>query len=380
MNARQRVTMALDHQEPDRVPMDLGGTAVSTLRIEAFEPFMTFLGLPTPEPTLVSTTFRTVEVAETARQRLGVDFLGLRPHMIDGWQNTVHSPDAFTDEWGISYSRPDGSIGAFFPVRHPLAGADLEAIRSYVLPHMGDLSRVSGLGQLAERLYNSTDYALIADGMWPLLQRAYDLRGMDTFLMDMATDETLARNLLDRITEATLLNISIFLQAVGPYCNVVTIADDLGVQNGPVMSAGMYRRCLKPYHQALIAEIHRHTNAKIFLHCDGSIVKLLPDIIDAGFDIINPVQASARGMDTAFLKREFGAQLSFWGGVDTQHVMPYGSTADVADEVARRIDDLAPGGGFILGAVHNIQGDVPPANVLALFEAGCYCGRYHTVS
>ncbi len=156
------------------------------------------------------------------------------------------------------------------------------------------------------------------------------------------------------------------------------MADDLGIQSGPIMSLATYRDFLKPYHQAMVDEIRKHTNAKIMIHTDGSIYQFIQDLIEIGFDIINPVQVSAKNMDTRTLKREFGQHLSFWGGVDTQSVLPGGTVADVEQEVKQRIDDLAPGGGYILGAVHVIQNDVPPTNVYCLFDTGRVCGKYNT--
>jgi uroporphyrinogen decarboxylase len=368
--------MALYHQEPDRVPMDLGATGVSSIHLESYSRLVQFLGLPCNSPVLMSDTFHTVDIAEQLRQRLGVDLVGLRQKGPTGQKNTIHSRDSFTDEWGIRYQRSKDTGRAFFPSGHPLADADLATIKHYRLPDMGDPSRVEGLSALAQKLYLDTDYALIADGMWSLLQKAYDLRGMDSFMMDMVTDEIKAHSLLERLADVTLTNIATFLEEVGDYVEVVTVADDLGIQSGPIMSLAMYRHFLKPYHKAMVDEIKKHTSAKIMIHTDGSIHQFIPDLIEIGFDIINPVQASAKNMDTRKLKREFGQHLSFWGGVDTQAILPYGTVADVEREVKRRIDDLAPGGGYILGAVHVIQNDVPPANVCCLFDTGLMYGKY----
>jgi uroporphyrinogen decarboxylase len=324
----------------------------------------------------MSDTFRTVEIADQVRERLRVDFVGLRPKTPLGWKNVVHSADSFSDEWGIRFQRSQDASRAFFPSGHPLAHADVTAIQNYPLPDMGDRSRVEGLKDKACKLYDETDYAIIADGMWSLLQKAYDLRGMDSFLMDMVSDEIKARTLLDRLVDVTLVNIATFLKEVGDYVQVVTVADDLGIQSGSIMSQATYRHFLKPCHKALVEEIRKHTGAKIMLHSDGSIYQFLEDLIQVGFDIINPVQASAKHMGTRRLKREFGQSLSFWGGVDTQDVLPHGTPADVETEVRRRIEDLAPGGGYILGAVHVIQNDVPPENIYRLFEAGMKYGQY----
>jgi len=359
--------------------MDLGGTGVSSIHLESYSRLAQFLGLPYESPVLMSDAFRTVDISEQIRKRLNVDFVGLRQKRPKGQKNTVHSEDSFTDEWGIRYQKSKNTGRGFFPSGHPLADADLTTIKQYRLPDMGDPSRVEGLGTLAQKLYRDTEYALIADGMWSLLQKAYDLRGMDSFMMDLVSDGTKAHTLLERLTDVTLTNIATFLQEVGDRVEVVTMADDLGIQSGPIISLATYRDFLKPYHQAIVDEIKKHTNAKIMIHTDGSIYQFIEEFIKIGFNIINPVQSSAKNMDTRILKREFGQHLSFWGGVDTQAVLPRGTVADVAQEVKRRIDDLAPGGGYILGAVHVIQDDVPPENICSLFDTGMAYGTYSPV-
>lgn len=379
MDSRERVRLALNHQEPDRVPMDLGGTGTSSIHLESYSKLSAYLGMPAHSVSMMSDTFQTVDICEGIRKRLGVDLLGIRQKAPKTWKNITHSESAFTDEWGIRFERSRNNSRAFYPTGHPLAQADLAAIKKYTLPTMHDPSRVEGLRDLAQKLYAETHYALVADGMWSLLQKAYDLRGMDSFMVDMATDEIMARTLLDRLADVTLANIALFLREIGDCVDVVTVADDLGIQTGPVMSLVMYRRFLKPYHKAIVAEIRKYTQAKIMLHSDGSIYQFLEDLIQVGFDIINPVQASARHMGTQALKREFGQDLSFWGGVDTQDILPNGRPVDVEREVKQRLDDLAPGGGYILGAVHVIQNDVPPQNICCLFDSGLKFGRYGAI-
>ena len=360
--------------------MDLGGTGVSTIHLESYSRLLQFLGLPTDSPVMMSDTFRTVDISEQLRLRLGADFVGLRQKPPKGHKKIIHSEDSFTDEWGIRYKKSKDARRAFFPCGHPLASADLATIQHYPLPDLGDTSRVEGLRDLAESLYRDTGYALVADGMWSLLQKAYDLRGMRSFMMDMLADEKVARTLLERLVGVTLTNIAAFLKEVGAYVEVVTVADDLGIQAGPIMSLALYRNFLKPYHRMMVSEIKKYTSAKIMIHTDGSVYQFIRDLIEIGFDIINPVQASAKNMDTQILKREFGEHLSFWGGVDTQAVLPQETVARVEREVRQRIDDLAPGGGYILGAVHVIQNDVPPENVCCLFDTGMHYGQYSPAS
>jgi uroporphyrinogen decarboxylase len=166
------------------------------------------------------------------------------------------------------------------------------------------------------------------------------------------------------------------LDELGEDVDVVMFADDLGTQQNLQISPRLYRAVIKPRQKLLFALVKSHTRARIFLHSDGAIASILPDLVQVGVDIINPVQPTCAGMDTAMLKREFGRDISFWGSIDTQRVLPFGTIAEVADEVRRRIDHLAPGGGFVLAAVHNIQPEVPPQNVAAMFDAALEYGQY----
>jgi uroporphyrinogen decarboxylase len=171
-----------------------------------------------------------------------------------------------------------------------------------------------------------------------------------------------------QISDVILSSLKLYLEQVGQYIQVVKMGDDLGTQNGPLMSPATYRQMIKPYHREIFRLIKQYTDAKVFLHSCGSVYKLLPDLIDAGVEILNPVQVSAHDMDTRRLKTEFGNRLSFWGAIDTQHVLPNGNPEEVKAEVERRVSDLAVGGGYVLAPVHNVQADVPPGNVITMYQ------------
>jgi uroporphyrinogen decarboxylase len=198
------------------------------------------------------------------------------------------------------------------------------------------------------------------------------VHGIEDTLMDMAANPTAMEDLFDRITEFQMRVWTNTLEILGDNVDVCLHSDDLGSQVTSIMSPEMYRRLLKPRHAELFAHIKKSAKAdvKLLLHSCGSVRSLIPDLIDTGIDALNPVQVGAAKMDTRELKREFGSELSFWGGgIDTQKILPHGSVSEVKDEVKRRIDDLAPGGGFVFAAVHNIQPDVPPENIHAMWEA-----------
>jgi uroporphyrinogen decarboxylase len=195
-------------------------------------------------------------------------------------------------------------------------------------------------------------------------------------LASLVLEPEFAHAVLRRLTDLCLIALGRFLELAGPFMQVIKLGDDLGSQQGPLMSPHAYRAIVKPYHVELFGFIHRQTAARLYLHTCGSVFRLLPDLIDAGVEILNPVQVSAAGMDTRRLKAEFGDRLSFWGGIDTQHVLPHGTLEDVACEVERRIADLGPGGGYVLASVHNVQADVPVENLLTMYRHAQAAGHY----
>jgi uroporphyrinogen decarboxylase len=202
------------------------------------------------------------------------------------------------------------------------------------------------------------------------------LRGFDTFLLDMAADRDFAEELLDRVLAIEIDIASTFLDAVGPYLDIMAFKDDIGMQSGPIISPAMFRDMIKPRMKKLIDTIRSKTQAKLWFHSCGSVYYAIPDLIELGVDILNPVQVQAKEMDTARLKREFGNRLAFWGGVDTQQVLPFGTPEAVAAEVKQRLADLAPGGGYILASVHNLEADVPGENIWAMYQTAHQYGRY----
>jgi len=333
------------------------------------------LELPPEDPILLSEVHQTVEISESVRARLGADLVGIRPRTRRREGKSGESLEQFIDEWGIEHRKTRIDSRTLRMVKHPLEDADRDDIKKFPMPAF-DPAQYLHLGAFARELVNNSEYALVADGMWTILQRAYDLRGMENFLVDMITDKRTASSLLERIAEVNVQNIRGFLGEVGELVDVVTVADDLGLQRAPIMSPKLYREIVKPYHHLLVKEIRKYTSAQIMFHSDGSIYSLLDDVVEAGFNIINPLQISAANMEPRKLKKRFGKDLAFWGGVDTQTVLPNGTTARVEGEVRKRIEELADGGGYILGAVHVIQNDVPPENVYALYKAGKRYGSY----
>jgi uroporphyrinogen decarboxylase len=233
------------------------------------------------------------------------------------------------------------------------------------------------VGERARRLREETDYLIVGFFGGHIFQASQSLRGWDTFLLDLLINQPFAEALMDRLVEANIKRFQRYAETVAPYVDVIQFEDDLGMQDRPLLRPELYRRVVKPYHARLFEYVKQHCDAYLLLHTDGAVAPFIPDFIEMGVDIVNPVQVSAAGMDPEVLKQEFGDDIVFWGaGCDSQEVLPFGTAQEVADEVKRRIDTLAPGGGFVFAPVHNIQPEVGPENVVAMYETARAYGRY----
>ena len=379
MTHRERLITALNHEEPDRVPRDLGALPVSGIHVNAYARLIRYLGIDEePQRALDSYEQRSLmaSVSETVLRRFDVDCREL--HMGEP-ERTPPSPVGdrfFQDEWGVTWERPEG--GHFINVDGPLQKgeptlADLEGHR---WPDPKDPGRVRGIKQKAVELHEGTDYAVVLNLHDAIIGACQRLRGFGLWLEDLVANPVYAEGLMEHVLAVSTGIAEFVLSEVGEYVDVVMFPEDLGFQDRPFMRPELYRRKLKPRHRRLVDAIKRNTKAKVIVHCDGAIFPLIPDLIDIGVDAINPVQVSAAGMDTRHLKSEFGDHMGFWGGIDTHHVLPSGTPEDVRNEVRTRIADLGPGGGYVLGSVHNIQAEVPPENVEAMFDAAEEFGRY----
>jgi len=230
---------------------------------------------------------------------------------------------------------------------------------------------------MAKNLCEETDYAVVAAIPGGFITWSQFMRGYEGWFIDLAADPALAEGLMDRVLDFLLALAGVLLDAVGPYIQIVTFGDDLAAQNGLMMSMPMFRRFIKPRLRRVFDLIRSKCGARLWFHTDGAIIPLIPDLIDLGIDILNPIQVTAKGMDdTRRLKREFGDDLVFWGGIDTQQLLPFGTPEDVRADVRQRISHLAEGGGYVLNSVHNIQGDVSPQNIIAMFDEAYAFGTY----
>ncbi len=418
MNSRERVRAAIEHRQPDRVPLDLGSTAVTGISASAYARLCRALGLPT-ETVKVGEPYQVLaDVNDDVRRKLGVDTVGLGlPVTIFGFRNEGWRPWQLFDgtavlvpgkfvvreaENGDLLLYPRGDASARPSARMPRGGYYFDTIvrqEPIDVAHLDPEEWVRDMYSVytdedlayleaeAKRLYDETDLSIVSgygggafgDIAWvpaPGVPYPKGIRDPVEWYVAHLTHPDYIKGIFERQCEIGLENARLLWQAVGSKVDVVFVSGtDLGAQDRPFISPDMYRELYKPYHRRINEWIHQHTTWKTFYHTCGSIVALLDDLVEIGVDIINPVQCSAKGMDPTFLKEKYGDRLVFWGGgVDTQHTLPFGTPQQVYDEVRERIRIFGRGGGFVFNTIHNIQQNVPVENLLAMFEALRHAG------
>lgn len=399
MNSRERVLAAINHQEADRVPLDLGGTRQSGIAASTYHALKERLGIASP--TRVFDTYQMLaDVERPVMERFGADVVGLyRPDVAFGilnkdwrpWQlfdgTPVEVPSGFqpqVEPSGDLVLLQDGELvgrmpkdGFYFDRLDTYPGAAHTPVDEVNPPLMSE-SIAEHYHCQAEALYQNTDFAIVAP-LGPPYELFYGLGTGDfsAWMMTLATDSDYVDALLGKLTDVWLENLRRFADAVGDRVQIIQFCDDFGTQNSPFISVKMFRERIMPFYQRGLSWIHEHTNMKVLLHSDGALKPLMPSLIEMGVDILNPVQTSADNMDGAELKAEFGADLAFWGGsLDCQKTLPFGTEEEVAQEVAEHIRTLAPGGGYVFAPVHNIQAGVPVENVIAMYDAALSQASY----
>ena len=414
ITSRERVALSLSHRQPDRIPLDLGGSAVTGMHVSSVHKLRQALGLDDPRtPVKVVEPYQMLgEIGPDLMDVLGVDVIGLggtrtlfgfrnegwkawtlfdgTPVLVPAGFNTDPEPD------GDILMYPEGDRSAPPSGRMPRGGCYFDTIIRQ--PHINDddLSVKDNLEEFAsisdeelehfrleaERLWTETDKAIFASFGGtsfgdialvpaPQLKSPKGIRDVEEWYVSTAMRRDHIYEIFERQCEIGLANLERIHQAVG---NRVTVAfvsgTDFGMQRGPFLSPTTYRSLYAPFHKRVNDWIHEHTTWKTFIHSCGSVTALIPDFTQAGFDILNPVQCSAAAMDPADLKARFGDQLTFWGGgTDTQHTLPFGRPDQIREEVRERIRVFGRGGGFIFNTIHNVQPQVPVENLVALFEA-----------
>jgi uroporphyrinogen decarboxylase len=379
MNSRERLLTTLSHREPDRVPIDLG-SIVTGLTVAANQSLKASLGWPADDP-LVDRVQQLARPSEELLQRFEVDTRYLYTRSARDWRDVELPGHVYEDQFGIcrrgAFDSNDRLLYYDF-VAHPLA--DVESVADlvrYRWPDPRDPNRYDGLEAEARWLHEQTGYGVIVNVIGSIFEFAWYLRGFERFFEDLAIRPELAEALLDAVLEYQIAQFDELLRRVGPYVSVVLTGTDLGTQRGPMISPAAYRQTVWPRYIKFWQFIRGKTAAKIFYHSCGGIAPLIPLLIEGGVDAIHPVQPLAAGMgDRRRLKREFGRDITFWGGFDQQGVLPFGTPQQVRREARQLLDEFMPGGGFVFAAGHNIQAGVPPENILALFETVIEYGRY----
>jgi len=381
LTPRERVLSAINHQEPDRVPIIVGTSNTTSLKARPYQGLKKLLGIESPDRYIYEwPELGTILPDEAVLQRLHSDARGvldLYPQWVYERNRKRPEHDSFIDDWGSGQSEIEP--GVWFPGVHPMKDAKtLDEIENYPWPDMDDPTRVAHVKAEAQKLAEQNQYAIIGTP-WLLfpLERAFAMQGMEAFLMNLALHPDFAEALLKKIAGLCKTLMGHFLEAAGDNLDIIKIGDDIGTQNSLLMSPKMYRKILKPIHADYIAFIKERTKAKLFFHTDGDVFPLIPDFIEIGVDILNPIQTSAGKMsDIAELKKQFGKSLTFCGAVDTHRVLPSGTPQQVRDEIKRVIDVMAPGGGYMVASVHTIMDEVPPENILAMVDAVEEFGKY----
>lgn len=382
MTSRERVLSAINHEEPDRVPIVIGISNATGIKMKTYRGIKELVGIDAPDNYLYEwPELGTAEIDEATMQRLHSDVRGIRDiqpleTLKRNQEREPHSP--FIDSWGSGQKEIEP--GVWYPGVHPLCEATaIEEIEAYLgWPDMSDPTRIAQVKETARRLVGQNEYAIMATP-WLLFpfERAHAMQGMDVFLSNMATYPEFAKALLHKINEVCKSLMGPFLEELGDNVDIIKIGDDLGTQDRLMISPKMYREVLKPLHADFIQFIKERTKAKIFFHSDGDVFSLIDDFIEIGVDILNPIQTSAGKMsDLEELKKHYGKNIVFCGGIDTHYILPYGTPEKVHQEVRRVMQILGPGGGYMVASVHTVMNDVPPENVLAMVDAVQEFGNY----
>jgi uroporphyrinogen decarboxylase len=382
MTPRERLLTTLDHKEPDRVPIDLASTQVTAISVKAYKKLRKYLGLTDTSPIIPDRIQQICLPDDDISQKFAIDIKGLWP-LVNANDFSDEDDGKYLhhiDEWGLGY-RLNKAEGLWYDLYiNPMQGKVLstEYINNFTWPKGGEKRRLQGLRKQAVT-YQSDGYPVFLKSVCAgLLEMAIRLRGMENFLLDLIIDQKNAEHILDKILEVKLDYWQSALNELGDVVDVIAEADDFGTQTSQLISHELFRRIIKPRQVELISFLKKKVpNAKVFFHSCGNIRPILPDFIEMGIDIINPVHIRAQGMQPGQLKNDFGNDIIFWGGgIDTQETLPNGSPQEVCDEVKRNIDLLAPGGGFVFNTIHNIQADVPPENIVAMYETVLSYGTY----
>jgi uroporphyrinogen decarboxylase len=375
MKPRDRVLTALNHQEPDRVPIDLGGNQTGIHKF-AYQDLLAHLGIR-DEITIMDAVQQLAKPCETLLERLHVDTRYISAKAPESFKGEIvqNTRDGrawhdLKDEFGVVWSMP-ADHPYYMDISHnPLASATLADIAKYPFPKGDEPSRFATIRQEALAIKNDTPYAVVSGISGVVYETCWYLRGLERWFMDMVEQPEFCEALLDQTLKFWLDWFRLFLDEVGDVVDVIMVGDDLAGQTGPLFRPDFYRRIVKPRQKQLVQYIHSRTPAKVWYHTCGACMTYIPDLIDNGIQILNPVQISATGMEPRWLKEKFGKEMVFWGGsIDAQRVLPRSSPEEIRRQVGENLQAFKPGGGYVFNNCHNIQAGVPAENIVALYDA-----------
>lgn len=382
MTSRERVRAAINHEEPDRVPIDLGGFQTG-IHARAYADLIAHLGIVNPI-SILDPVQQLARPAEEVLERFHVDTRYLGAHGPESFHGGIEQNirddrlwHDLRDEFGVVWSMPDDQ-GLYMDItHHPLADATIKDVERYPYPKGGDPTRFTGVREHALRMHEAAPYALCTYIGGVVYEICWYMRGLERWFMDTIENPSFCEAALDQTLRYWTDFYTGFLKEVGDLVDVVMIGDDLAGQGGPLFNPAFYRKVVKPRQKKLVQHIKSLTSAKVWYHTCGSAYVYIPDLIDNGVDILNPVQIGLPNMDPEKLKREFGRDIVFWGGgIDAQHVLPFKGPDAVRENVRRNMSVFKPGGGYVFNNVHNIQAGIKPENVIALFDAAYEYGFY----
>ena len=380
MTHRERVMRAVNHQKPDRVPLDVGACFTSSIAKNAYQNLIQYLGIDA-DTVIIRKWANVVKPDEKVLKYFDIDTRMVVPPSGENWNEywkIFRQPDgSYMDEWGCVWKLPGSGAGNYFLSSHALSNAETaEDIYKHRWPVDSDPGRYAGLKEQARRLKEETDYAVVGIFPRPIVSQSQFVRGYDKWFLDIVLNPDLFTAMLDCIVDIDLAIGGKILDEIGKYVDCMFVHDDIATQQNLMVSPEHYRQFIKPRHKKIFDLIKSKSDAKIIYHTDGAVFDILDDLIEIGVDVLNPVQTSAVGMDPLRLSEKYGQKLAFWGAIESQEILPRGSVEDVREEVRRQINSLGRNGNYILGGCHNIQDDVPPQNVIAMFEAAKELGIY----
>ena len=383
MTSRERVVKALNHEVPDRMPIDLGGFQTG-IHKRAYEDLIAHLGIKEDGVQILDPVQQLAVPCEELLERFHVDFRYICAHAPQAFKGAIEKNTRdgrvwhdLRDEFGVVWSMPDDQMLYMDISHHPLAEATIDDLSDYPFPKGDDPSRFAGVREKALELRKETPYAISTGICGVVYEVCWYMRGLEQWFADTIQNPEFCGALLDQTLKFWTGFVTGFLGEVGDIIDVIMIGDDLAGQHGPLFRPDFYRQYVKPRQKQLVQHIKSLTNAKIWYHTCGSCQPLIPELIDNGIDAINPVQISAVDMDPKDLKAKYGDKLTFWGGgCDAQHILPFATPEEVREDVRKNVEIFKPGGGYVFNNVHNIQAGVPAENIVALYDAAYEFGFY----